>query len=291
MTTLPPSATSIRACAAPIPRAPPLMSATLPSTRPMRCSPLSLSCALIGVEEALAGDQRQVQCRPDSRRRGHHRGNRVDHPARAAPRWRRSCGRPCGWSGRCRRCTTARRRSPPGRNRPAVRAAASPDARSSRSRVTWSMTMTGLPLTSPTISNRSAAWPPFGDVPGGDVESLRRRDSRARVLDLVDLDAEARRQLPDRCPPRHAEHAGLQQHRRLVECPPEAHDVEHHGGAVIRRVVGDLHAADLFEALAGACDRERDQVVGEAGVDARDEETRITLSRSIFHAERCTCRA
>src|SRR3954463_3382485 len=81
MTTLPPSATSIRACAAPIPRAPPLMSATLPSTRPMRCSPLSLSCALIDVEQSLAGDQWKVQRRPDSRWCGHHRGNRIDHPA------------------------------------------------------------------------------------------------------------------------------------------------------------------------------------------------------------------
>src|SRR4051794_17183872 len=35
MTTFAPSATSIRACAAPIPRAPPLISATFSSTRPM----------------------------------------------------------------------------------------------------------------------------------------------------------------------------------------------------------------------------------------------------------------
>ena len=43
----------------------------------------SLSGALIGGEESFAGHQRQVQRRPDSRRRGHHRGDRVDHAARA----------------------------------------------------------------------------------------------------------------------------------------------------------------------------------------------------------------
>ena len=107
----------------------------------------------------------------------------------------------------------------------------------------------------------------LGDVTGGDVEGLGRRYADAGVLDLVDLDAEAGGQLADRRAPRHPKYAGLQQHWRLVQRPTESHHVEHHGGAVIGGVVGDLHATHLFEALACARDRERDQVVGEARID------------------------
>ena len=80
------------------------------------------------------------------------------------------------------------------------------------------------------------------------------------------------------------EHARLQQHRHLVERLAEPHDVEHDLGAVVGGVVGDLHAAHLLDALAGARERERDEVVDESGVDAGDEDTRITLLGSVFHA-------
>ena len=46
MTTLPPSATRALACAAPIPRAPPLISATFPSTRPMTRHATAACCGL-----------------------------------------------------------------------------------------------------------------------------------------------------------------------------------------------------------------------------------------------------
>ena len=53
-------------------------------------------------------------------------------------------------------------------------------------------------------------------------------------------------------------------------------------GAVVGGVVDDLHAADLLDALAGSGQRQRKQVVGETGVDAVDEEARITFPCSIF---------
>ena len=135
------------------------------------------------------------------------------------------------------------------------------------------MTIAGLPLTMPTISNRSAAWPPLGMWPTATSKASGAGIRDARVLDLVDLDAEAGGQLSDRRAPCHPKNAGLQQHWRLIERPAETHHVEHHGRTVIGGVVGDLHAPDLLDALAGARDGERDQVIGEPGIDAGDEET------------------
>ena len=134
------------------------------------------------------------------------------------------------------------------------------------------MTIDGLALDHADDLEAQRRLTALGDVSDRDVEGLRRRYPCARVLDLVDLDAEARGELADRRAPRHPKHAGLQQHWRLIQSPPEAHDVEHHRGAVIGGVVGDLHAPDLLEALAGARDGERDQVVGEARIHAGDEE-------------------
>ena len=187
--------------------------------------------------------------------RGHHRRNRVDHSARARrdrgvvvvalAAGRTDVDGVRGLAGDLDPVRAARLRGlgPFGR-------------RSSRSRVTCSMTMAGLPLTMPDDLELQRGLAALGDVPGRDVERLRRRHSRIRILDLVDLDAEAGRQLADRRPPRHAKHAGLQQHRRLIERPPEAHDVEHYGGTVIGGVVGDLHAPHLFDA-SGRCSRSR----------------------------------
>jgi hypothetical protein len=39
----------------------------------------------------------------------------------------------------------------------------------------------------------------------------------------------------------------------------------------------DLHAAHLLDALAGAGERERDEIVGESGVDPGDEDARVAL--------------
>ena len=74
----------------------------------------------------------------------------------------------------------------------------------------------------------------------------------------------------------------MQQHRDVVERLAESHHVEHHGGAVVGGVVDDLHAADLLDALTRAGQRQRKQVVGEAGIDAVDEQARIAFPRSIF---------
>ena len=71
---------------------------------------------------------------------------------------------------------------------------------------------------------------------------------------------------------------------QVTDLVAEAHHVEHHRRAVVGGVVGDLHGADLLDALAGAGERERQQVGGEARIDAGDEDARITFARSIFDA-------
>src|SRR5690606_33070127 len=70
---------------------------------------------------------------------------------------------------------------------------------------------------------------------------------------------------------------------RLVHGPAEAYDVEQDGGLVVGRVVEDLHAADLVDALADAGDGEREHVVGEARVDAVDEDRRAALGGGLPH--------
>src|SRR5262249_32616976 len=84
ITTLAPSSTSIRACSAPIPRAPPLMSATLPSTRPTRVSFRLGGHQSAGCVQPCAGYQRQIESGPDTGRRRDHRRDGVDDAARGA---------------------------------------------------------------------------------------------------------------------------------------------------------------------------------------------------------------
>src|ERR1700738_1377628 len=93
ITTLAPSATSSRASSAPIPRAPPLISATLPSTRPGRSIAASSFQLLNRVrrdhdvvrrEEPFSGNQRQVQRGPDTGRRREYIRDGIDDPAGGA---------------------------------------------------------------------------------------------------------------------------------------------------------------------------------------------------------------
>ena len=80
---------------------------------------------------------------------------------------------------------------------------------------------------------------------------------------------------PDRRAPGQAEDAGQEEQRGVGDRLAEAHQVEHHLGAVVRRVVGELVALDLLDALAGAGQGERQQVAGEARVDAGDVDGRV----------------
>ena len=123
----------------------------------------------------------------------------------------------------------------------------------------------------------------LGDVAHGDVEILRCRLALVGLSDLVDLDTQTGCQLSDRRTPGDAEHARLQQHRNLVQRLRESH-VVHDLRAVVAGVIVDLHATHLLDPLAGAREGERDQVVGEPGVDTTDKKARIALPSSIFHA-------
>ena len=100
---------------------------------------------------------------------------------------------------------------------------------------------------------------------------------RQGLGDLVELDAQAGRELADHRTPGQAQHAGLEQHRCLVEAATESHHIEHHRRAVIGVVVDDLHAPDLLHALARAGQRQRQEIVGEARIDAVDEDRRRTF--------------
>ena len=65
---------------------------------------------------------------------------------------------------------------------------------------------------------------------------------------------------------------GRQQQGHVVQVAAEAHDVEEHHRLVVGVVVEHLGAAHLLDALADAREDERQRVVGEARVDAVDEE-------------------
>ena len=118
----------------------------------------------------------------------------------------------------------------------------------------------------PSIWKRTAATVPFLMVPDRDVEVLGCGFLLDGVPDLVDLDAEARGELADRGAPGDAQHARLEQHRQVTDLVAEAHHVEHHRRPVVGGVVGDLHGADLLDALARARQREGQQI----GREARD---------------------
>ncbi len=102
------------------------------------------------------------------------------------------------------------------------------------------------------------------------------------LADVVELDPQPGGEDGHRAAPREADHTRLQDQRELVERLPEAHDVEQHVGLEIRRVVEDLHHPHRVDTLARAEERERDEIVGEAGVDARREARDITgLARAL----------
>ena len=130
--------------------------------------------------------------------------------------------------------------------------------------------MTGRPPRLPRTSKRRAAAVPFSIVPDEMAISARGGEAFVELLDVVELDVEARRDLPHDAAPRHGEHTGLQQHGDVVELAAESHDVEHDHGLVVGGVVEDLQAPHLFDALADAGDHEGEPVVGEARVDAVD---------------------
>ena len=124
---------------------------------------------------------------------------------------------------------------------------------------------------------------PRRDVTGGDVEGLGGGFALVAFGDGVQRDVQPGGQLAKRRAPRDRQHAWLEQDRHLVERLAEPHDVEHHDGAVVGGVVGDLHTPHLLDTPAGAREGQRDQIGDESRVDAVDIDTRITQSRSIFH--------
>src|SRR5262249_59565203 len=110
-----------------------------------------------------------------------------------------------------------------------------------------------------------------------DVERLRSGQACVPLLQAVQLDVETGRELAYDAGRGEGQDARLEQHRRVVHRTAEAHDVEHHRGLVVRRVVEDLQAADLGDALADARDGQREPVVGEAGVDAVHPDRRAAV--------------
>ena len=110
-----------------------------------------------------------------------------------------------------------------------------------------------------------------------DVELLRCRQSLVPLLNAVQLDVEARRDLAYDRTPRHGQDAWLQQHRNVIECTAEAHDVEQEGAVVVRVVVEDLQAAHLVDTFGDAGHHKGAPVVGEARIDAVDPQRRTAL--------------
>ncbi len=93
-------------------------------------------------------------------------------------------------------------------------------------------------------------------------------DALGVLADLVEGRAERiRERVHDRAP-REREHTGEEQHRRLVERLREAERLEHDLGLVVVLVVEDLGDADRVDALLAAEQRQRQEVIGVARVDA-----------------------
>jgi hypothetical protein len=91
------------------------------------------------------------------------------------------------------------------------------------------------------------------------------------LADVVELGAEPGCEHRHRATPCQTDDTGLEDQRELVERLPESHDVEEHVRLEIRRVVEDLHDPHGVDTLASAQERERDEVVGEARIDAGGE--------------------
>src|SRR5215469_8159974 len=102
---------------------------------------------------------------------------------------------------------------------------------------------------------------------------------------LVDLDAEAVREqghgLAEDVLHRADERAGFP--AGLVRVAAEAEAVEVHRVAWVRGQVGDLLHHDLVDARAQPCDGQRQQVPGEAGMDAPAEQRRPALPARLRH--------
>ena len=116
-----------------------------------------------------------------------------------------------------------------------------------------------------------------------DVERLGRGEALVELLDAVELEAESGGDLVYDAAPGHREDAGLQQHRYVVHRHAEAHDVEHDHALVVGVVVEHLGAADLVDALTDAGQRQRQPVVGEAGIDAVDVQRRTACLARLLH--------
>ena len=98
-----------------------------------------------------------------------------------------------------------------------------------------------------------------------------------RLADLLDLDAERLGDLADHAAPCVRQRAREEQQRCVIERLREPHRAEQHLGLVVRVVVEDLEHAHGVDALTRARQRDRQQVVGEAGVDAGEEARRAAL--------------
>ena len=124
--------------------------------------------------------------------------------------------------------------------------------------------------------------PALRNVAGRDIEGLRCGLAFIAFGDRIDFDTQPGGQLTNGATPGDAEHAGGEEQRHLVERLAEAHHVEHHDGAVVGGVVGNLHAPHLLDSRAGGRERQRNQVGDKTGVHSVDIDARITLPPSFF---------
>src|SRR5665213_1085389 len=88
------------------------------------------------------------------------------------------------------------------------------------------------------------------DRAGVDLEGLRCRHPLIPFDQIaVELHLEAGGQLTDDTAPGHGHHAGLEDHRHVLQWTSEAHDVEEDHALVVRGVVEHLGHADLVDLL------------------------------------------
>ena len=105
----------------------------------------------------------------------------------------------------------------------------------------------------------------------GDLHVAVERLALVDLAHLVELDVERLGDGVDGTAPGVGQDAGQEQQRLGVERLAEAHGVEQHLGLVVGRVVEDLHDPDAADPLAHAGEQDRQEVVGEAGIDAVEE--------------------
>ena len=109
-------------------------------------------------------------------------------------------------------------------------------------------------------------------VPASTSKSSGAASRSYHSVTSVRVTPEAGRDLADDAAPGHGQYARREQHRHVAQVAAEAHDVEEHHGLVVGVVVEHLRAADLLDPLADAREDQRERVVGEAGIDAVDED-------------------